>query len=82
VTASVSVACAWAAAISRGPYHVQHRADGGPTGLINLKDGCWWHHHVVLHQLNWILTVLLDGTSHVRSPDGKTFHSHNPPRPG
>jgi hypothetical protein len=32
------------------PHHVVHRADGGPTGLANLKDYCHWHHHVVLHE--------------------------------
>ena len=61
------------------PHHIQHRADGGPTSLTNLKDWCWWHHHVVLHQLGWTLTVHPDGTSQVHSPDGKTIRSHSPP---
>ena len=65
------------------PHHVQHRADGGPTSLTNLKDFCFWHHHVLLHQLGWTLTVHPDGTSQVTSPDGKTIRSHSPPpRPG
>jgi Domain of unknown function (DUF222) len=65
------------------PHHVIHRADGGPTSLANLKDYCWWHHHVVLHQLGWRLTVHPDGTSQVRSPAGKIIRSHSPPpRPG
>jgi Domain of unknown function (DUF222) len=65
------------------PHHVTHRADGGPTSLTNLKDYCWWHHHVVLHQLGWTLAVNPDGTSQVTSPDGTTIHSHSPPpRPG
>jgi hypothetical protein len=66
------------------PHHVVHRADGGPTSLTNLKDYCWWHHHVLLHQLGWSLTVHPDGTSQVTSPDGKkTIRSHSPPpRPG
>jgi hypothetical protein len=65
------------------PHHVVHRADGGPTSLTNLKDYCWWHHHVLLHQLGWTLTVHPDGTSQVTSPDGKTIRSHSPPaRPG
>jgi Domain of unknown function (DUF222) len=65
------------------PHHVQHRADGGRTSLTNLKDYCWWHHHVVLHQLGWTLTAHPDGTSQVQSPDGKIIHSHSPPpRPG
>ena len=53
------------------PHHVQHRSDGGRTSLTNLKDYCWWHHHVVLHELGWTLTVHPDGTSQVTSPDGK-----------
>lgn len=66
------------------PHHIRHSADGGPTSLTNLKDWCWWHHHVVLHQLGWTLTVHPDGTSQARSPDGTTIRSHSPPphRPG
>ena len=65
------------------PHHVTHRHDGGHTSLTNLKDYCWWHHHVVLHQLGWTLTAHPDGTSQVQSPDGKIIHSHSPPpRPG
>jgi len=60
-------------------HHVTHRQDGGRTSLTNLKDYCWWHHHVVLHELGWTLTVHPDGTSQVRSPDGKTIRSHSPP---
>jgi Domain of unknown function (DUF222) len=61
------------------PHHVTHRADGGHTSLTNLKDYCYWHHHVVLHELGWTLTVHPDGTSQVTSPDGKTIRSHSPP---
>ena len=64
-------------------HHVVHRADGGQTSLANLKDYCWWHHHVVLHQLGWTLTAHPDGTSQVTSPAGKIIRSHSPPpRPG
>ena len=64
-------------------HHVIHRQDGGRTSLTNLKDYCWWHHHVLLHQLGWTLTAHPDGTSQITSPDGKTIHSHSPPpRPG
>jgi len=64
-------------------HHVIHRKDGGPTSLTNLKDYCWWHHHVLLHELGWTLTVHPDGTSQATSPNGKTIHSHAPPaRPG
>jgi Domain of unknown function (DUF222) len=65
------------------PHHVAHRADGGRTSLANLQDWCWWHHHVVLHQLGWQLAVHPDGTSQARSPTGKIIRSHSPPpRPG
>jgi Domain of unknown function (DUF222) len=64
-------------------HHVVHRADGGRTSLANLKDYCWWHHQVVLHQLGWTLTAHADGTSQVTSPAGKIIRSHSPPpRPG
>jgi hypothetical protein len=61
------------------PHHVVHRADGGHTSLMNLKDYCWWHHHMVLHQMGWKLTVHPDGTSQVTSPGGKIIRSHSPP---
>jgi hypothetical protein len=65
------------------PHHVTHRSDGGHTSLTNLKDYCWWHHHVVLHELGWTLTAHPDGTSQVQSPGGKIIRSHSPPpRPG
>jgi Domain of unknown function (DUF222) len=61
------------------PHHVVHRADGGRTSLGNLKGYCWWHHHVVLHEMGWALTVRPDGTSQVTSPAGKIIRSHSPP---
>jgi len=61
------------------PHHVVHRQDGGHTSLANLKDYCHWHHHVVLHQMGWKLTVHPDGTSEVTSPGGKIIRSHSPP---
>ena len=65
------------------PHHVVHRQDGGHTSLVNLKDYCCWHHHVVLHQMGWKLIVFPDGTSQVTSPGGKIIRSHSPPpRPG
>jgi hypothetical protein len=65
------------------PHHVVHRRDGGRTSLTGLKDWCWWHHHVVLHQMGWALTVHPDGTSQVRNRAGKIIRSHSPPpRPG
>jgi len=65
------------------PHHVVHRADGGHTSLHGLQDWCHWHHHVLLHELGWKLTVHPDGTNQVTSPAGKTIRSHSPPpRPG
>jgi len=65
------------------PHHVVHRADGGRTSLDGLKGYCWWHHHVVLHEMGWKLAVHPDGTSQVTSPGGKIIRSHSPPpRPG
>jgi hypothetical protein len=66
------------------PHHVIHRADGGRTSLTNLKGYCWWHPHVVLHELGWDLTVNPDGTSQVTSHAGKIIRSHHrpPPAPG
>jgi hypothetical protein len=61
------------------PHHVVHRADGGHTSLAGLKDYCWWHHHVLLHQMGWQLIVFPDGTSQVTSPAGKIIRSHSPP---
>jgi Domain of unknown function (DUF222) len=61
------------------PHHVVHRADGGRTSLGGLKSYCWWHHHAVLHELGWELTVHPDGTSQVKSPGGKIIRSHSPP---
>jgi hypothetical protein len=63
------------------PHHVTHRADGGHTSLANLKDYCWWHHHVVLHELGWTLTVHPDGTSQVTSPGRQDHPQPQPPTP-
>jgi hypothetical protein len=63
------------------PHHIVHRSDGGHTSLTGLKYFCWFHHHVVLHQMGWKLIVHPDGTCQVTSPDGKTIRSHGPPPP-
>ena len=51
-------------------HHVTHRKDGGPTSLTNLKDFCWWHHHVLLHELGWQLD----------RPPGRHQPGHQPQR--
>ena len=66
-------------AASCEPHHVVHRQDGGHTSLADLKLYCHWHHHVVVHQMGWQLTVHPDGTSEVKSPGGKVIRSHSPP---
>jgi hypothetical protein len=63
------------------PHHVIHRAGGGRTSLANLTTLCWWHHHVVLHEMGWQLTAHPDGTSQATSPTGKIIRSHSPPAP-
>ncbi|HEY6311230.1 MAG TPA: HNH endonuclease signature motif containing protein, partial [Streptosporangiaceae bacterium] len=65
-------------------HHLTHQADGGPTSVWDCALFCWFHHHVVIHQWGWIVTLHPDGTTTARSPDGtKIFRSHGPPaRPG
>jgi hypothetical protein len=65
-------------------HHLTHQADGGPTSVWDCALFCWFHHHVVIHQWGWIVTLNPDGTTTARSPDGtKIFWSHGPPaRPG
>ena len=65
-------------------HHLTHQADGGPTSVWDCALFCWFHHHVVIHQWGWTVTLHPDGTTTARSPDGtKIFRSHGPPaRPG
>src|SRR5580693_918228 len=65
-------------------HHLTHQADGGRTSVWDCALFCWFHHHVVIHQWGWIVTLNSDGTTTARSPDGtKIFRSHGPPaRPG
>ena len=65
-------------------HHLTHQADGGPTSVWDCALFCWFHHHVVIHQWGWTVTLHPDGSTTARSPDGtKIFRSHGPPaRPG
>ena len=65
-------------------HHVTHLADGGTTSVDDCALYCFFHHHVVIHQWGWTVTLAPDGTTTARSPDGtKVFRSHGPPaRPG
>jgi Domain of unknown function (DUF222) len=61
-------------------HHLTPRAGGGPTALANLALLCRFHHLTVIHHWNWTLTCHPDGTTTAVSPDGRTLHSHSPPR--
>jgi hypothetical protein len=66
-------------------HHIVHRADHGPTALVNLGDFCFFHHQVVIHGWGWKLKALGDGTYQATSPDGRTWKTGSrppPPRPG
>jgi hypothetical protein len=61
-------------------HHVTHLADGGTTSVDGCALYCFYHHHVVIHQWGWKVTLNPDGTTTARSPDGtKLLHSHGPP---
>ena len=80
--------CRWAGGCDQPAacevHHLTHQADGGPTSVWDCALFCWFHHHVVIHQWGWTVTLAPDGTTTARSPDGtKIFRSHGPPaRPG
>jgi hypothetical protein len=60
-------------------HHVIPRSRGGPTALHNLVPLCPFHHLVVIHQWGWNLVLHPDGTTTATSPEGRTYHSHDPP---
>jgi len=62
-------------------HHLIHRADGGLTILSNIVPLCLFHHLIVIHRWGWKLRLNPDGTTTATSPDGRTLHSHGPPRP-
>src|ERR1700733_3462772 len=51
-------------------HHVTHLADGGKTSVDGCALYCFFHHHVVIHQWGWTVTLNPDGTTTARSPDG------------
>ena len=61
-------------------HHLIPRSQGGPTALGNLKLLCRFHHLIVIHRWGWTLTCHPDGTTTATAPDGRTLHSHSPPR--
>jgi hypothetical protein len=61
-------------------HHVTHLADGGKTSVDGCALYCFFHHHVVIHEWGWTVTLNADGTTTARSPDGtKVLRSHSPP---
>ncbi len=65
-------------------HHLTHKADGGKTSVKDCALFCWYHHHVVIHQMGWTVVLNPDGTTTAWNPDKtKILHSHSPPaRPG
>ena len=61
-------------------HHLIPWANGGPTSLGNLRLLCRFHHLIVIHQWGWTITCHPDGTTTATAPDGRTLHSHGPPR--
>jgi HNH endonuclease len=61
-------------------HHIIPRSRGGPTSLANLVTMCTFHHKIVVHRWGWMLRLNSDGTTTAASPDGRTLHSHGPPR--
>ena len=37
------------------PHHIIPWSDGGPTDPTNLVTLCWFHHHVVIHQMGYTI---------------------------
>jgi hypothetical protein len=61
-------------------HHLTHRADGGKTSVRDCALFCFYHHHVVIHQMGWTVALHPDGTVSATSRDGsKTLRDHGPP---
>jgi hypothetical protein len=63
-------------------HHLIHREDGGDTNLDNCDIYCWWHHHVLIHQMGWTARLNGDGTPILRRPDGTILPNGPPAWPG
>ena len=50
-------------------HHITHWARGGPTTMANLVLLCWHHHHLV-HQAGFTISLDPTGHTHTRRPDG------------
>ena len=61
-------------------HHLTPRSHGGKTSIDSCALFCWYHHHIVIHQLGWTVVLNPDGTTTAWSPDRtKILHSHGPP---
>jgi hypothetical protein len=61
-------------------HHLTHRARGGKTSVNDCALFCWYHHHVVIHEMGWTVVLNRDGTTTAYSPDKtRIMHSHGPP---
>jgi hypothetical protein len=50
-------------------HHARHWAHGGLTALSNLVNLCW-HHHFLVHEGGWTLTIRGDGSLRIVDPNG------------
>ncbi|HEY3485356.1 MAG TPA: DUF222 domain-containing protein, partial [Ilumatobacteraceae bacterium] len=55
-------------------HHIQSWLNLGPTDLVNLTPVCSHHHHLV-HEGGWFLTMTTDRVITLRSPDGQVHFS-------
>ena len=61
-------------------HHLKHKARGGVTSLDNCILICFFHHHVMIHEMGWTLVRHPDGTTTAWNRDNtKTLRSHSPP---
>ncbi len=55
-------------------HHLHEWANGGPTDLRHLIPTCKHHHHLI-HEGRWTLTLTDDRTLTIRTPDGQIHAS-------
>ena len=61
-------------------HHLKHKARGGVTSLDNCILICFFHHHIMIHQMGWTLVRHPDGTTMAWNRDKtKVLRSHSPP---
>ncbi|MFT5045121.1 MAG: hypothetical protein ACI8UP_002092 [Porticoccaceae bacterium] len=57
--------------------HTQHWANGGETSLTNLTSLCF-HHHALVHEGQFSVDRLDDGTLLFKRPDGSAIAHQDP----